>query len=130
MDRPASVEGLVIAGGVDRERTEELAVLAHDADVSAGHEDEDRLVAVRGSDADVSEPAAIAQGDGADLVDPVMANAVLDGSGLSSRAGLEPSGEGRGRCTAVKRAVRPRLVVVEAERVELRRELRQAAPPG
>jgi hypothetical protein len=35
MDRPASVEGLVVAGGVDGEGAEEFALLGHDADLSA-----------------------------------------------------------------------------------------------
>jgi hypothetical protein len=54
MDRPASVEGLVVAGGVDGQGAEEFALLGHDADLSAGHEHNDGFVAVSCSDADVS----------------------------------------------------------------------------
>src|SRR5712691_7584614 len=96
MDRPASVEGLVVAGWVDGQSAEELALLGHDSDLSAGHEDVDGFVVVSGSDADVSEPAAVAQGDRAGLVDAVVTDAVLDGSELSSGSGLNPSGEGLG----------------------------------
>ena len=57
MDRPASVEGLVVTGWVDGQSAEELALLGHDPDLSASHEDVDGFVPVSGSDADVSEPA-------------------------------------------------------------------------
>jgi hypothetical protein len=83
MDGPASVEGLVVAGWVDGHRAEELALLGHDPDLSASREDVDRFVPVSGSDADVSEPAAVAQGDRAGLVDGVVTDAILDGSELS-----------------------------------------------
>ena len=39
MDRPASVEGLVVAGWVDGQRAEELPLLGHDADLGASHEE-------------------------------------------------------------------------------------------
>jgi len=94
MDWPASVEWLVVAGWVDGQSAEELALLSHDPDLSASHEDVDGFVPVRGSDADVSEPAAVAQGDRAGLVDVVVTDAVLDGSELSSGSGLDPGGEG------------------------------------
>ena len=48
MDRPASVERLVVAGWVDGESAEEFA-LSHDADLSASREDDGWLVAVIGS---------------------------------------------------------------------------------
>jgi hypothetical protein len=92
MDGPASVEGLVVAGWVDGQSAEELAVLGHDADLSASHEDVDEFVPMSGSNAEVSEPAAVAQGDRAGLVDAVVTDAVLDGSELSSGSGLDPRG--------------------------------------
>jgi len=75
MDGPASVEGLVVAGGVDGKGEEEFALLGHDADLSAGREHNDGFVPVSCSDADVSEAAAIAQGDRAKLVDAVVTDA-------------------------------------------------------
>jgi hypothetical protein len=89
MDRPASVEGLVVAGGVDGQAAEELTLLGHNPDLSASDEHVDGFVAVSGSNAEVSEPAAVAQGDGAGLVDAVVTDAVLDGSELSSGSGLD-----------------------------------------
>jgi hypothetical protein len=91
--RPASVEGLVVADWVDGQRTEELALLGHNPDLSASHEDMDGFVPVSCSDADVSEAAAVAQGDRAGLVDAVVTDTVLDGSELSSGSGLDPGGE-------------------------------------
>src|ERR1700680_1326540 len=119
MDRPASVEGLVVADGVDGQGAEEFALLGHHADLCAGHEHHDGFVAVSCSDADVSEAAAIAQGDRAKLVDAVVTDAILDGSELSNRSGLDPGGEGLGGGAAVERAVRTRLVVVETEGIAL-----------
>ena len=127
MDRPASVERLVVAGGVDGQGAEELAVLGHDADLSAGHEDQDGFVAVSGSDADVSEAAAIAQGDGAGLVDTVMTDPVLDGSGLSSGPGLDPRRKGLPRGAPIKGTVGTGVVVVATEGIELSLEVRQGA---
>src|SRR5713226_1313283 len=61
MERPASVEGLVVAGGVDAQGAEEFALLGHNPDLSASHEDVDGLVSVRGSNADggVGLPALV-----------------------------------------------------------------------
>src|SRR5207302_7777854 len=76
MDRPASVEGLVVAGWVNRQRAEQLALLGHDPDLRTSHEDVHRRMAVSRSNADVSQAAAVAQGDGAGLVDAVVTDAV------------------------------------------------------
>src|SRR2546423_12347935 len=105
MDRPAAVAGLVVAGWVDSQRAEELPRLGHDADLSASDEEANGFVPVRGSDADVSEAAAVAQGDGAGLVDAVVTDAVLDGSELSSGAGFGPCSEGLGGGAPVEGAV-------------------------
>jgi len=107
MDRPASIEGLVVAGWVDGECAEEFALFGHNPNLSARHEDVDGFVPVIGSHADVSEPAAVAQGDGAGLVDAVVTDAVLDGSELSSGSGLEPGGEGLDGGAPVEGAVGP-----------------------
>jgi hypothetical protein len=48
MDRPASVEGLLVADWVDGQGAEEFALLGRDADLSAGQEHNDGFVAVRG----------------------------------------------------------------------------------
>jgi hypothetical protein len=54
MDRPASVEGLVVAGWVDGQRAEELPLLGHDSDLSASHEEVDGFVPVPLSEGSVN----------------------------------------------------------------------------
>ena len=105
MDGPASVEGLVVAGWVDDQSAEELAILGHDADLSASHEDVDEFVPMSGSNAEVPKPAAVAQRDRAGLVDAVVTDAVLDGSELSSGSGLDPRGKGLGGGAPIEGAV-------------------------
>jgi hypothetical protein len=75
----------VVAGWVDGQRAEELALLGHNPDLSVSHEEVDGLIPVSGSHADVLEPAAVAQGDRAGLVDAPMRDAV----------GYEPAACGR-----------------------------------
>ena len=48
MDRPASVEGLVVTGWVNGQSAEELPLLGHDSDLSASHKDVDGFVPVSG----------------------------------------------------------------------------------
>src|SRR5438132_505235 len=52
MDRPASVEGLIVAGRVAGQSAEELPLLGHNADLGAGHEEADGFAPVSGSDQD------------------------------------------------------------------------------
>jgi len=59
---------------------------------------------VSGADADVLEPAAVAQGNRAGLVDAVVTDSVLDGSELGNGSGLDPCGEGFGRNAACDRS--------------------------
>src|SRR5947209_9557869 len=125
MDRPASVERLVVALRVEGESAEQLAVFGHDPDLSARDKDADGLVAVSGSDADVAQPAAIAQCDAARLVDAIVTDAILDGSGLSSRSRLDSGGEGLGRGAPIEGAVGACVVVVETEGIELSLEAGQ-----
>jgi hypothetical protein len=80
MDGPASVEQLVVSARVDHQRAEQFALLGHDPHLRTSHEDVDRRVAVSRSNADVSQPAAVAQGDGAGLVDAIVTDAVLEAS--------------------------------------------------
>ena len=60
------VSGLVVAGWVELEVSEELAGLGvDDVYVEVGYEEGDGGVFVGSADADVVEPAVVAQGDGA-----------------------------------------------------------------
>src|ERR1700737_1927631 len=48
MDRPASVEGLVVTGWVNGQSAEELPLLGHDSDLSASNKDVAGFVPVSG----------------------------------------------------------------------------------
>ena len=70
--------GLVVAGGVEGELAEEFAGGGvDDADVEVLDEQEDVGSGVGSADADVVEAAGDAQGDGAGLCRPVVADAVV-----------------------------------------------------
>ena len=70
--------GLVAAGGVEGEAAEELAGGGvDDADVEVVDEEDDGLAGVGAADADVVHAAGAAEGDGAGLVDAVVADAVV-----------------------------------------------------
>ena len=78
---------LVVEAGVDGEFCEELAGDGvDDADVEVLDEQDDVGSLVGSSDADVAEFAVHAQGDGAGLVDAVVADAVV-GFGVAVLAG-------------------------------------------
>jgi hypothetical protein len=78
---------LVVLGGVEGEGAEELAGGGvHDADVELGDEHDDEGSGVGSADADVVEPAIVAEGELAGGVDTVVAYAVvLDGLVLGGR---------------------------------------------
>jgi hypothetical protein len=103
VDRPASAEGLVIAIGVDGEGADELSVLGDDADVGTGDQQSHPAVLVGHADREVAELAQVAQGDLAEGIDLVVANAVVD-EAFNFAAGLG-------------------MVVVVAEAVELELQL-------
>ena len=63
--------GLVAASRVEDELTQEGSVVAADADVGAGDEEEDRCPTVGSADIDMTELAEQAQADLAVGVDPV-----------------------------------------------------------
>ena len=74
---PPSTEGLVVAGRVQGQSTEQDAVVGDDADVRSGDEELDLPVLVGCSDRNVSQPADVAKGYFAEGVDFVAANAVV-----------------------------------------------------
>jgi hypothetical protein len=57
--------GLVVAGGVEGEFAEQLSVVGDDADVQVVDQQQDAAAGVGLADADVVQPAVVAQGDGA-----------------------------------------------------------------
>ena len=87
------VLGLVVAGGVEGEFAEEFAGGGvDDADVEVLNEQDDVGSGVGSSDADVVEPAVVAQGDHAGVVDAVAADAVVGVGPGSVGGGLGAGG--------------------------------------
>ena len=86
-------EGLVVASWVEDEFADEGSVLTDHADVLVGDQEVDAEAAVVGAEADVVEPAEVAEGDDPGLVDAVVADPIVSqwfgdvGSGLD--AGVE-----------------------------------------
>ena len=81
--------GLVAAGGVEGELSEEFAGGGvDDADVEVVDEQDHSSAGVGAADADVVEAAGAAQGDGAGLVDAVVAESVVGAGAGAGGAGL------------------------------------------
>src|SRR5512133_1896504 len=93
-----SVDWLVALGRVEGELAEEFAGGGVDhADVAVLDQDEDVGSGVGSADADGVEPAVVAQGDLAALVDPVAADSVVGVAVAVARAGLGPAAGDGGR---------------------------------
>ena len=112
---------MVVASWVDGELAEELAGGGvDDADVEVLDEQEDVGSGVGSPDSDVAQSAGHAQGDGACLVDLVLADSVVGLDGRTGAGGGLGSGcvDG-GRCRSVlEGAVRAAVVVLLEEGVE------------
>ncbi|MGH9168714.1 MAG: hypothetical protein ACRD02_12905, partial [Acidimicrobiia bacterium] len=73
-------QGLVVAGRVERQLTEQLAFLGEDPDFQIGHQDEDPDSGMPAPQPDVVQPAVVAQGDRPTAVDLVLADPVVAGN--------------------------------------------------
>ena len=81
--------GLVAAGGVEGEVAEEFAGGGvDDADVEVVDEEDDGGAGVGAADADVVHASGAAEGDGAGLVDAVVADAVVGAGAGAGGSGL------------------------------------------
>ena len=79
--------GPVVAVGLDVVAAEDVVVVfAHDGDGVVGDQNQDRGVCVGAADTEVVQAAAVAQGEFAELVDGVVADAEVAG-GVVGRAG-------------------------------------------
>ncbi|HTO00016.1 MAG TPA: hypothetical protein VL068_05005 [Microthrixaceae bacterium] len=92
--------GLVVAGGVEGECSEEFSGgCVDDPDVEFGDEQEDVGSGVGSSDADVVKASVVAQGDFAGVVDPVGSDAMMGvwsgGGRCGFGSGLVDGGWGR-----------------------------------
>jgi hypothetical protein len=111
---------LVALGGVEDEFAEEFAGGGvDDADVEVLDEHDDVGSGVGSADADGVEPALVAQGDLAGLVDAVAADAVVGVGVAVAGAGLGPAGVDRcGGGSVLEGTVWPPVVVLGAETVQ------------
>jgi hypothetical protein len=94
-----------------------------DADVQVGDEGQDVGAGVAAADADVVEPAVVADGDDPVRVDLVVPDAVVGGRGQPGGGCFGPGGEGGGGGAPAESPVGPLVVVVAGEGVELGLEL-------
>jgi hypothetical protein len=93
--------------------------------VLVGHEEVDGQAAVVGAEADVVEPAQVAEGDDPGLVDTVVADPIVSEWFGDVGPGLDAGVEGMQGRVAVEGAMGAVLVVVGAEGIELSLEDRQ-----
>jgi hypothetical protein len=125
--RPAASETVVVSIWLESQRSEELAGIGDDSDVGICDEKMDLPILVRGTDADVPEPAQVAQGERAEAIDFVAADAVVDRRGSIEGLGLDESIEDGHWGLPVEGAVWSDVVVVGAEGIELVLQLGQRA---
>ena len=112
----SAAEGLVVAGGVEDEVTEQLAGGGvDDSDVAVGDEHDDAGSGVFMAEADVVEAAVMAEGDASGLVDPVVADTPVGVVGAVARAGFGAELVGGGRGDAPGQGAVRALVVVELD---------------
>jgi hypothetical protein len=114
-----AAQGLVVPAGVEGELAQELTgVFVDHADVAVLDEEQDVGSGVGSADADVVQPAVVAQGDHAGVVDAVVADPLVGGWGVGGRrGGLGSGGVGggwSGAAGAAESAVRAAGVVVVA----------------
>ena len=104
--------------------------MGEDADVAILDQDQDVGAGVASADADVVEPAVVAQGEHAAGVDLVVTDAVMGVvQGQAGRDGLGPGLVGLDRGAPAKGAVGPLGVVVQPELVQLGLQLGHGAGP-
>ena len=112
-------EGLVVAGWVEDEFANEGSVLTDHADVLVGDQEVDAEPAVVSAEADVVEPAQVAESDDPCLVDTVVADPVVSEWFGDVGSGLDAGVEGVQGRVAVEGAMGALLVVVSPEGIEL-----------
>jgi hypothetical protein len=117
-------EGLVVLCWVEGEAAELGSAGVEDLDVAAGDEQDDASAAVGAADGDVVQAALVPEGDGAFLVEFVVADAVAGGVDAGAGGvGLLAGGVGGGGSRTADGPVGADLVVVAGEVIELGLEL-------
>jgi hypothetical protein len=120
--------GLVVPSRIEGEPTDQLPVFAQHPDVAVGHEHEHPGADEPTSQPDVVRPRVVAKRDRAGDVDLVPSDPEVgrDYEPRQPWRRLRPSCERLGGGTPADRPVRPDLVVVAPEAVELHLELADA----
>src|SRR5262249_17896193 len=95
--------------------------------LGAGDEQTDLGTLVRASDLDVAQRVLVAQAHLAPVIDGVVPHAEVRGRCAELRPGFDPRAPSRKRGATAKGAVRTVLVVLDAETVQLRLQLRDRA---
>ena len=116
---------MVVARGIEGELTDESAFLIDDADVIASHEQGDARADVVPAHADVAKAAQVPKGDASCLVHRVASDAEVRCHMRCFGMRLEAGVEGHEGRLAVESAVRPVVVVVGTEGVDLELECSQ-----
>ncbi len=119
-----TVLGLVGPGRIKGECPDEPVFVVEDPHGFAGHQQDDPGPPVGAPNPDVNEGPGVAQGHFAGVVDAVVADPVaLDVDGFSRGLGLDPRPIGGGRGAPTEGTMRPDVVVVGDETIELDLEL-------
>ena len=119
------MQGLVAPGGVQSERPQQLSVFGHDPDVEARDEHQDSRAGMSPAHLDVVQTRVVAKRHGSAGVDPVATQPIGSRDHRATRGRLRSGRVSLGGRSPPDRAVRPDLVVVGAERIELGLQLRQ-----
>jgi hypothetical protein len=111
---------LVVTGRVQDQLTDQVAgVAVDDPDVQVVDQKGDRGAGEAGAEADVVQPAVVAQGDGTPAVDLVGPDPVVGGDDRAGGDGFGAGGVGLRRGAAAERPVGADRVVVAGESVQL-----------
>jgi len=111
---------LEVAGGVEGELADEFSGVAVDGpDVQVVDEQGDGGAGEWSAEADVVQAAVVAEGDGAGLVDAVVADPAVWVDVGAAGGGFGSGGVGLPRCGAAERAVWADVVVVAPESGQL-----------
>src|SRR5215213_8561808 len=123
--------GLIVPGRVQDQVADQGAGVAVDhPDVQVVDEQADRGAGEPGAEADVVQPAVVAQRDAAAGVDPILPDTVVEGNDRAGRDGFGSGRVGLGGGAPTEGAVRSDGVVVAGEPVQLALQPNESGGPG
>ncbi len=107
-----------------------MPIFGNDSNVVSGDQQHDSPVLLCETEADVSEPAEVAEGHRTEAVDLVPTHPMVDGCGLLSRPGFDEWVEDGERGLSTQCAMWPAVVVVPTKDIKLPLQLGQRAGSG